>query len=324
MLDRDPISIIRACWASAPSHATGDDYALLAEVDGAFAAKSQQGLPTLIVPLTRGDTPSVGRRASGCDLVGHPSIRFSHEGKEWTGPAGALICTDAELIDAFAVLATDVARRVRDDPTWMALVDAVEEWQTLLAPRGKLAIEAETGLWGELWFIERSTDITRALGAWRGPDGDATDFFVDGKAAEVKTSRTRHQHHVSQSQVDAPVGEHEAWLISIWVKSDPTAVTVPELVDRVLERTPDRADALKRFARAGYSPGDRHNFKSGFAILSEPEWYAASSVPRVRSADVGVSDLRYRITLKDIPRVDEGQASRLWRHFQGREYGVNR
>lgn len=324
MLDRDPISIVRACWASGLGDAVGDDYTLLTEVDGAFAARSQQGLPTLVVPLTGGEDPATGRRASGCDLLGHSSIRFSYEGKEWIGRAGALICTDAELVDAFAVLAVDVARRVREDPTWAALVAAVEEWQTLLAPRGKLAIEAEIGLWGELWFIERSADITRALGAWRGPDGDACDFFVAGKAAEVKTSRTRHQHYVSQSQVDAPVGEAEAWLISIWVKTDPAGTTVPDLVDRILMRVPDRADALKRFARAGYSPGDRQSFKLGFTVLSEPVWYAASDIPRVRSADTGVSDLRYRISLDGIRRADADVAGRLWRHFHGHEYGGNR
>lgn len=321
MSDRDHISVVRLCWNSA-SHAESDDYALLAEVYGAYAARSQVGLPTLVVPLTAGDVPTVGRRASGCELLGHSSIRFVYKGREWTGPAAALVCTDADLVDVFAVLATDVAGRVRDGATWAALVTSVEEWQTLLTPRGKPSPEAELGLWGELWFLAQSSDSGRLLTAWRGPEGDATDFFIDGKAAEVKTSRSCRQHYVSQSQVGSPAGDNEAWMVSIWVKADPGADTVPALVDRLLARAPERAEALKCLARAGYSPGDRHNYNSGFAVLSEPEWYAASEVPRVRAVDPGVSHLRYHISLDERCRADKKMASRLWRHFHGHEYGV--
>lgn len=321
MSDRDQISAIRACW-SAPSRSAGDDYALLAKVYGAYAARSQLGLPTLVVPLTAGDVPTVGRRASGCELLGHSSIRFVYEGREWTGPAAALICTDADLVDAFAVLATDVARRVQGGATWPGLVTAVEEWQTLLSPRGKLSQEAELGLWGELWFLAQSSDLGRLLAAWRGPEGDVTDFFLDGKAAEVKTSRSCRQHHVSQSQVGSPTGANEAWMVSIWVKADPAGTTVPALVDRILTRAPDRAEALRCLARAGYSPGDRNNYDAGFAVLAEPEWYAASEIPRVRAIDPGVSHLRYRVSLDETRRADKKMASRLWRLFHGHEYGV--
>ena len=42
------------------------------------------------------------------------------------------------------------------------------------------------------------------------------DFFFDGVALEVKVSRRTHVHHVSQRQIDLPVGEHKAYLLSIW------------------------------------------------------------------------------------------------------------
>jgi hypothetical protein len=276
----------------------------------------------LVIPLEEAAPTSVGRRAAGCEVVGHHSTRFVFGGRETVGPAAALLCTDSALVDAFVVLALDVASRALvAGATWSNVLAAVEEWQTLLTPRERLSAEAEEGLWGELWFLSQAGDVDRALSAWRGPEGDATDFFVGGKSAEVKTSRQRRQHHVSQSQLLAPTGEHDAWLVSIWVKSDPVAPnTIPHLADAVLERSTDRGNALRRLLRAGYSPPKRADYTASFVILAEPEWYAAGDVPRVRTADRGVSHLRYRVSLDEARRADAALSDSLWRHFNGHGY----
>jgi hypothetical protein len=248
-----------------------------------------------------------------------------HQGKEWDAAAAALLCTDPDLIDTFAVLADDVLTRTRSAFTWQAILAVVEEWQTLLMPRGRATKEVELGIWGELWFVENSRDVGRALLGWRGPDGDATDFFQDGIAVEVKASRTRRQHFVSQAQVETPVGLHEAWLLSLWVKADPgSALTVPWIADSIVAKAPDQAEALRRMAQAGYSPGDRREYTSAFALLSEPEWFALADVPRVRAADPGISQLRYRIALDEARRANAVTAGQLWHHFHEHDYGGDR
>src|SRR5262249_33945285 len=128
-------------------------------------------------------------------------------------------------------------------------------------------------------------------------------------------------HYVSQSQVDAPVGSNESWVISIWVKIDPaTSLTVPLLADRILDRASDRGDALRRLVRAGYSPVQRSGYATSFVLLAEPEWYATNDIPRVRAADPGVSQLRYRITLDQAARADRPLADALSLHFHGHVY----
>jgi hypothetical protein len=233
------VAALRALWAAAADKPGETDYALLQEVDGAYVGRSRGGLPALVIPLSEVAPTTVGRRASGCEIVGHPSTRFVFGGHDTVGPAAALLCTEPNLVDAFAVLALDVASRARDGGgTWSSVLAAVEEWQTLLTPRQLPSAEAEEGLWGELWFLSQAEDVDRALAGWRGPEGDATDFFVSGKSAEVKTSRQRRQHHVSQSQVSTPAGTYEAWVLSIWVKLDPgTSNTVAQLADEILERS---------------------------------------------------------------------------------------
>ncbi len=321
--ETDSLAALRGLWSATRDQCGDNDYTLVAEVDGAFAARSRTGLPALIVPIKDLGPAPIGRRASGCELLGHSSIRFVYGDRDAVGPAAALLCLDPELFDTFAVLAVDVAKRVRDGGgTWSSMVAAVEEWQTLLARPGRLGAEAEEGLWGELWFLAQASDVDLLFSAWRGPEADATDFFLAGKSVEVKTSRRRREHHVSYSQVDAPVGIHEGWLVSIWVKPDPASeCTIVHLAEGLLDRASDRAEALRRLTRAGYSPADRASYRAAFVVLSEPEWYAISDVPRIRVADPGVSQLRYRVALDESRRAEPLVSDSLWRHFHTQQYG---
>ena len=320
--DNDHVSTLRRLWGAEPGELGDLDYTLFAEIDGAYVARSRAGLPVLLIPCSDIGLEPVGRRASGCELVGHPSTRLIFQGRDKVGPVAALVCLDPALVDAFIVLALDVSKRVRKDgESWSNMIAAVEEWQTLLAPRGRLSAEAEAGLWGEMWFLSQADDVEKVLSGWRGPEGDATDFFFGGKGVEVKTSHHRRHHHVSLSQVDVPLGTHAAWLLSIWVKLDPRAsTTIVDLGERILDRARDRGDALRRLIRAGYSPVERSCYTASFVILAEPEWYEAANVPRVRAADPGVSQLRYLVALDEASRADQPLSASLWQHFHGHEY----
>ncbi|MDI1484349.1 PD-(D/E)XK motif protein [Polyangium sp. y55x31] len=316
---------LRLLWGrdlGEPSSTT--DYTLLADLGHAYAACSREGFPTLVVELSDIPAFAAGRRAAGFELVPHRALQFAHAGRQWTAPAAVLLCKDPELVDAFTVLAADVhSRLLASRPSWANIVSVVEEWQSLMAPRGRPSVEAEVGLWGELWLLVSSAAPDRLLAGWRGPDRDASDFFLDGRAAEVKTSRHRRQHHVSLSQVLEPVGDKRAWLLSLWVGIDPIrGRTVPALVDKILERVADPALALRRLLTAGYSPADRNAYEGSFVVLAEPEWYRVTDVPRVRAADPEVSRLRYVVSLDEGRCVPASEAKELWNHFLGHDYGA--
>jgi hypothetical protein len=317
------VAALQASWSAQQSARIGADYLLVDEFDGVYAAWSSSGQQTLIVPVIGPMSSAViGRRAAGFELVGHSSMRFALQGRVWAAPGAALVCCDPELAAPFGVLCADIACRVAGGgATWQAILSAVEEWQTLLAPRGRPSAEVEVGLWGELWFIDSSLDVDRAVASWCGPEKETTDFFVGGVGAEVKTSRSARQHFVSQTQLVEPIGTRDAWLLSLWVKPSPGARTVADMVKSVLARVSDRADAIRRMASAGFSLGDQALYTAGFELLSEPDWYAVSDVPRVRVVDQGISQLRYRVELDRALRAEQRVAERLWLHFQGRKYG---
>jgi hypothetical protein len=314
---------LRRIWTG-PGENTGSDYVLGAHLGKAYAGRAISGAAALVVPVAALPPRAVGRRTEGFELIPHASLRFAYGGREWTAPAAALTCADPELLDAFVVLAADIHGRLPEEPNgdWESILAAVEEWQSLMAPRGRPDADAEVGLWGELWLLASSASPDRLIAGWRGPDGDAADFVLDGRAAEVKTARQRRRHHVSLAQVADPVGTHEAWLVSIWVGIDPIrGLTVPALIDEIMARVDDPGTALRRLIGAGYSPADRLSYEGRFVVLAQPEWYPVVSVPRVRSADPGVTQIRYVVTLDETLAVPEADAATLWAHFVGRDDG---
>jgi hypothetical protein len=296
------------------------DYSLLEVGAGVHAGRSRAGAAALLIELTDVPSPLVGRRSAGFELLPYGSLAFVYGDRRWTSGAAALVNTDPELLSVFAVLAADVEERVSENGRmWKHVVAIVEEWQSLMAPRGRPSAESEVGLWGELWLLAVSTNPDLLLAGWRGPDREEADFFVDGTTVEVKTSRQAGQHHVSLSQLLAPMGQRDAWLLSLWVGLDPIrGCTVPSLADRLIARVTNPSDALRRLATAGYVPADRQFYEATLVLLIEPRWYAVTDVPKVRVVDSGVSRVRYMITLDESLATSDSAS--LWWHFIGREY----
>jgi len=224
------------------------------------------------------------------------------------------------------VLVVDIARRLGfsgSDTTWQKVLACVEEWQTLLARRPVLTVEQQLGLWGELWIISNAADPDLLVAAWRGPERDSVDFFLNGRALEMKVSRRAHVHHVSQRQIALPVGVHQAYLMSVWVGIDPAeGISLAELVDTILLRVSDAPALLKQIALVGYAPVDREQYATRFIPLDSPLWFHAEDVPRIRELDAGISQVRYVVTL-DVDKAIVGEpASDLWRHFCGAEPAI--
>ena len=302
----------------APSAAEPNDYRIATSVGPAFLARARSGAPTLLIPLDVAPI-TVGRRGGGFSLAPATRVAFEYGGRRWEQPAATLECTESKLADAFFVLVMDICRRLTSaasGTTWPTILALVEEWQTLLARRAALTPEQQLGLWGELWVISKAVNPDLLVAAWRGPEGEVADFFFDGIALEVKVSKRAHVHHVSQRQIDAPVGVHDAYLLSIWVGIEPVrGISLAELVDTALARVSDPPALLKQIGQLGYSPLDRDQYGTRFIPLDTPRWFRSEDVPRVRAVDPGISEVRYVVTL-DIDRSLAGElASDLWRHF---------
>jgi hypothetical protein len=244
---------------------------------------------------------------------------FEYADRRWEQAAATLECTESHLVDTFLILVLDLVRRLgtlNAEIDWQTIVGWVEEWQTLLARRPALTPEQQLGLWGELWVISNAVEIDGLVAAWRGPESEATDFFLGGIALEVKASRQAYVHHASQRQLESPAGHHAAYVLSVWVGVDPVrGVSLAELVDSVLARTEEAAAVLKKISIVGYVPIDRDQYTTRFVPLDRPRWFRVEDVPRVRVADSGVSQIRYVVSLDVDRALTDAQARALWEHF---------
>jgi hypothetical protein len=309
---------------SAPLPEEESDYRIATLVGPAYLAKSRSNLPTLLIPLQLVHGV-VGRRGGGFSLSPVNSVVFEYGERRWEQPAATLECTESSLLDVFLILVFDIASRIdasKKEVTWQSIVTWVEEWQALFARRAALTIEQQLGLWGELWVIANAVDVDSLIAAWRGPEYGATDFFLGGVALEVKVSRQPHVHHISQRQVDRPVGQYPSYILSIWLGIDPKhGISLAELVDMVLARASNAALVLRRIGLLGYAPLDRDQYATRLMPLEIPYWFEPEDVPRVRSIDTGISHLRYTASLDVSRAIPEEKAQDLWEHFCKRRLG---
>jgi hypothetical protein len=294
------------------------DYRIAVSLGPGFLGISRTGAIALLLPLDTVPHAATARQGGGFSLAPATRVAFDYDGRRWEQPAATLECTAPEMVDPFLVLAFDIAQRLSSTSpmTWQAVLDYVDEWQALLTGRGLMTIERQLGLWAELWVISLAADPDRLVAAWRGPESAATDFFLDGIGLEVKASRQSLVHHVSQRQLESPLGEHEAFLMSVWLGIDPgSGQSLPNLVDDALARVSDASALLRHVALTGYSPVDREQYSTRFIALETPRCFEAVQVPRVRTADRGVSDLRYVVTLEPERALATTATTRLWYHF---------
>lgn len=303
----------------APSPDDEDDYAIARSAGCGYLALARSGAPTFLVPLSATAGVGVGRSGGGFSLRSASRVAFRYDARKWDQAAAALECTDTELMDTFCVLVLDLIKRLDASPlevTWSKILAWLDEWQALLGRRGGLTTEQQLGLWGELWLVSRAAHADRLVEAWRGPDRDAVDFFLDGIGLEVKVSRNAHVHYVSQRQVDLPVGQNAAYLLSLWVAPEPVrGVSLAQLVDLLLATVSDSARFLKHVALLGYSLIDREQYTTRYVALDAPLWFQVADVPRVRAADSGISQIRYVVTLNPDKCVGEEIERNLWRHL---------
>jgi hypothetical protein len=219
-------------------------------------------------------------------------------------------------------LAIDLARRFAGLGTldWTKLLGWLNEWESLFAEGRGLSWEEQLGLWGEVSLLCKAARPEHLIKSWRGPDKDRVDFFAGGVALEVKTSRAEHVHHISHKQVDRPVGEGQACLLSIWVAVDhDRGTSLKHLVNELLARVEDPAGLLRKLALVGYAPSESTQYDTPIVFLEEPSWFWMSDVPRVRAHDEGVSNIRYVVTLDREKAMSREHAAELRRHFLGSE-----
>ena len=220
---------------------------------------------------------------------------------------------DDKYRDLFDVLVSDVAGAAAGAKTEAAVpalvADRVRHWQAFLkASRDGLSREAQRGLFGELWVLERIAlrhGFTYALSGWIGPFGDAQDFDFSGRCLEVKTTAQKKPVSIeitSERQLDTSNAESaHLWVLALDVKVG-HGVTLPETVARLRAAAADSGQSAHfemMLLEAGYLDIHANLYTAGYLLRDSSVHEVQDTFPRITEADClpGVGDVRYRLQL---------------------------
>lgn len=222
----------------------------------------------------------------------------------------SLELVDERLSDLFTALCVEVAERVAETPdrAVAALRDALKDWRALLAGnRSVLGPSALAGLFGELQLL-RSMLLQNpgAAAFWTGPTGAAQDFHRGLRAVEVKTTtaaegRTVRIHGADQLDVSPPRRLLLHWMRVLCDQG----ISVPELVDDIVQRTDDSAGFRALLHKVGYHEMDRELYsRQLFDVVESRTYDVGPGFPRITPAGLtgdavlgGVGPIEYNVDL---------------------------
>jgi len=243
----------------------------------------------------------------------------SYPGLPGSDTALALTCVDPAYQDMFSLVADDVAQHCANVPDEAESVERfirrVRRWQLFLEkflPTG-LSLEAQRGLFGELWFLWKHVlfehEPDGAVGTWTGPERDRHDFQFPACSVEVKTTASKqHQrlHIASERQLD---DKNVGTLFLVNLSVDPqrhTGLTLPEIVACIDEALADHIGAAEQFEAKLFASGYLRQ-QSGlydstrYAARKMEAFEVREGFPRLTESDIpnGVGDVRYTVVVAE-------------------------
>lgn len=226
---------------------------------------------------------------------------------------------DADQRDIFAELCRDIVAAAgsaeNDDAAIRTAVARTWRWYHLLKGGASplLSEEAQKGLLGELQTIElvaQRLDPGMAVEFWTGPEGLPKDFqFPGGCSIESKALHGTEQPLIrisSEWQLDTPEGEDLFLVVSDIaraVESDPDALTLKHVVDRVRQMLFDHSPSVvalfdAKLFMVGYRPEDDYS-EYWWVPRGQTVFAVTAGFPRIEggSLNPGVAKVTYAIEM---------------------------
>jgi len=222
--------------------------------------------------------------------------------------------SDPGCRDIFAALAADTiaaaATQVDGRGAIGAIVGRLERWQRFLESHGSdgLSIQAQHGLFGELWFLERFLLSTcgpaAAVQAWTGPLAKDQDFQLPGLSCEVKASAMNPDQKVRVSNVrqldDSAPGE--LFLMHVALEERNTqGRTLVDLVTTLRSALGEQTSLFnERLVNSGYLDVHSAGYaQRGYVVKHHQSYRVSGDFPRILERELrpGVGGVTYALTL---------------------------
>lgn len=145
-----------------------------------------------------------------------------------------LVDGNSRMIEYYLSLLEVLVSKIESNPKFTLLNDEIKVLIDLFSVQKPIDKSVVLGLWGELFFIKQSKDISESVKAWHIDETNIFDFtFSNNKCIEVKTTtKSQRVHEFSQKQIEE-YKSFDVEIASIITESSSYGVSVKELWDEI-------------------------------------------------------------------------------------------
>lgn len=268
----------------------------------------------LLLRVSKSSIPEscVFPRARGCELR---TVRMVDDREDQI--TLQLVLTGTQFTDIFTSLVQDITDHISgtsdEDQSVVTFIGRLNKWQHFLdqyGPEG-LGVEAQQGLFGELWFLRQhvltALDPLASINSWTGHMKTPQDFQFPGCAVEVKTSSGK-QHQklriANERQLDdSVISPIFLFHISLDVRAH-NGETLAEMVESVRSLVSTHVLARQSLEDSLHNGGylDIHAYmyaRTGYTIRETNIFRVNEGFPRIIETDLrnGVGDVQYSVSV---------------------------
>ncbi|MHB1106497.1 MAG: PD-(D/E)XK motif protein [Lutibacter sp.] len=226
-----------------------------------------------------------------------------------------IILLDEELTDVFVLFIEDIIKSLliasNSAEALTIIANRINYWKKLFGKyaSGLLTPEQQRGLFGELFFLKKILDSNSnyqiIINAWQAPTGSNQDFYFDGKAVEVKTSKSNNStiKISNEFQLDS-TGLKSLYIAFFKLNEYPDENhTLLNMIEEIRFLLNTDIDLLKEFnlklESLGITPETEEEYNTvGYVIRNEKYYQVTDEFPKIISSMVNeaVSKISYEIS----------------------------
>ena len=271
--------------------------------------KNYKGLPSILINTKKNDESVIPYKGLSIRLRFNINCKIHEENERQNYTILSCISDDKQIIKIFLDICQTTISQISLEPTpkeisekTQMLIDLFKEM-----PNKRSSI---IGLWGELFLIVSSKNITKCLEAWHQHAEDKYDFYDNNEALEVKcTTQTDRKHQFKHDQLVSNLNDH--YVASIMISDDPTkGLSVVDLYEEIKKhcKVDNLSNKLKKifFKIVGKTPFEELNeYKYDFDYAKKNLLYfRVRGLSKLENKDEFISNISYTIDLAQKNSVE--------------------
>ena len=272
--------------------------------------KNYKGQPSILINTKKNNESVAPYRGMSIRLRFNINCKIHEENEKQNYTILSCISNDEQIIKIFLDICQTTISQLGKEPTpkeisekTQMLIDLFKEMPNKLS--------SIVGLWGELFLIASSKNITKCLEAWHQHAEDKYDFYDNNEALEVKcTSQTDRKHKFKHDQLVSNLKDH--YVASIMISDDPNkGLSVVDLYEDIKKRCKldNLNNKLKKifFKIVGKTPYEELNeYRYSFDYSKKNlMYYKLKDISTLVNKDDSITDISYKVDLSRKKNVDE-------------------